>query len=144
MDGKAGEPRFELLEHTADTGIRAYGKTLEDVFANCALGMISIILEPERVHPREEVEIEAGGRDLESTLVAWLEEILFLVEGEGMAFRGFEVEKVEDDSVKGKGRGEPLDPSRHEIKGEIKAPTYHRIRVARERDGWTAQVIFDV
>ncbi|MGQ9476590.1 MAG: archease [Actinomycetota bacterium] len=132
------------MEHTADVGIRACGRSREELFANCARGMMSLILDPGRVVPREEVDIAAEAAELEALLVRWLSEILFLVEAEGWAFADFEVWEVTGKRVRGKGAGEPLDPDRHLVTGEIKAPTYHQLRVAEEGGTWVAQVIFDV
>lgn len=125
-------------------GIRAYGESREDLFANCARGMVSLILDPESVEPRDKVQIEAEAVELEALLVRWLSEILFLVEADGWAFGDFQVEEVTDGRVRGWGLGEPLDPEQHGVHGEIKAPTYHMLRVEEEDGAWTAQVIFDV
>lgn len=135
---------FEVLDHTADVGIRAYGGSREEAFANCALGMMSLILDVESVEPRErkEVVVEASGP--EELLVRWLSEILYLVEAEGWAFGGFEVHKVSGRRVEGWGLGEPLDAEKHKVSGEIKAPTYHMLLLKEENGTWIAQVIFDV
>lgn len=106
--------------------------------------MMSLILDPGRVVPREEVDINAEAAELEPLLVRWLSEILFLVDAGGWAFADFEVWEVTGKRVRGRGMGEPLDPDRHLVTGEIKAPTYHQLRVAEEGGAWVAQVIFDV
>lgn len=125
-------------------GIRAYGRSREELFTNCARGMVSLILDLESVEPREKVEIEAEAAELETLLVRWLSEILFLVEAEGWAFGDFGVKEMTGRKVRGWGLGEPLDPQRHGVHGEIKAPTYHMLRVEEKDGAWTAQVIFDV
>ncbi len=125
-------------------GIRAYGGSREEAFANCALGMMSLILDVESVEPRERKHIRVHGSGAEELLVRWLSEILFLVEAEGWAFGGFEVSELTEERVEGWGTGEPLDPDRHKVSGEIKAPTYHMLRLEEENGIWIAQVIFDV
>ncbi|MEW6105583.1 MAG: archease [Bacillota bacterium] len=83
---------YEVLEHTADIGIRARGRTPEETFANMALGMMSLIVpEPGRILEREERRVEARAADLEGLLVAWLSEFVYLVDAER-----FLVAKIED------------------------------------------------
>lgn len=41
-------------------------------------------------------------------------------------------------------RGERSDPARHEMDHEVKAITYHGLRVEHTPDGWEAEVIVDI
>ncbi|MBC7252840.1 MAG: archease [Actinobacteria bacterium] len=125
-------------------GIRAYGKSREEVFAHAALGMMSLILDVESVSLRERKDVKARASGPEELLVKWLSEVLFLVETEGWAFGDFEVREVTEELAEGWGWGEPLDPAKHKVSGEIKAATYHMLQLKRENDTWIAQVIFDV
>lgn len=136
--------KFEIIEHTADTGIRAYGASISEVFTNCALGMMSLMIDPGLVQPSSRVELRAEGRDRASLLVSWLAEILFQVEVGGWAFREFGVSELSELHVEGWGLGEPLDLTKHVVELEIKAPTYHMLEVKDTGGRWTAQVIFDV
>ena len=125
-------------------GIRAYGSSLAEVFENCALGMMSLMLDIGAVRPQGRVELSASGVDRESLLVSWLSEILYRVEAEGYAFGAFEVREVSGLTAEGTGLGEPLDAARHALELEIKAPTYHMLELEESNGRWTAQVIFDV
>lgn len=125
-------------------GIRAYGRSLAEAFENCALGMMSLMLDPGKVRSLRHTLVSARGSDRESLLVSWLSEILYLVEAEGRAFSSFEVGEISETSVEGRGAGEPLDPVRHHVEREIKAPTYHMLKLEENEGLWTAQVIFDV
>jgi len=102
------------------------------------------MLDPERVRRERRIRLEASAGDLEALLVAWLSEIIFRMETENLAFGGFEDMEVKEGSASSWGWGETLDPERHGLKLEIKAPTYHGLELKRRGDGWTAQVIFDV
>jgi len=125
-------------------GIRAYGSSMAEVFENSALGMMSLMLDPETIRPERRVRLAAQGRDRGSLLVSWLSEILYQVEAEGWAFKSFEVSELSEVAVGAWGTGEPLDLARHAAEMEIKAPTYHMLEL-EEREGlWTARVIFDV
>src|SRR5574340_1061330 len=127
---------FEVLEHTADVGFRAFGSTLEDLFANAALAMLSIAGEPSDAEPREQYELEAEGGDLESLLVNWLSEVLWWYDGRRIAFQGFRITHLNPAGMRATGFGEPLDPARHRTRIIVKAVTYHRLQIAPSGGGW--------
>jgi len=124
--------------------VRAYGASLAEVFENCALGMVALMLDPETVGPQGRIGLEAEGSDSESLLVSWLAEILFQAETRPWAFGEFKVDEISARRVKGWGAGEPLDLARHKVRAEIKAPTYHMLELKEEAGRWMAQVIFDL
>jgi SHS2 domain-containing protein len=106
--------------------------------------MVALMLDPESVRPQGTIELEAEGGDSESLLVSWLAEILFQAETRPWAFGEFRVDEISAWRVKGWGAGEPLDPARHKVRAEIKAPTYHMLELKEKAGRWTAQVIFDL
>lgn len=82
VDAAVSHP-YEILEHTADIGIRAWGRTLEEAFANMAMGMMSLIIpEHKLVLERDKRRVRASATDLEGLLVSWLEELVYLVDAE--------------------------------------------------------------
>jgi len=133
--------RFEELNHTADVGIRAYGATVEELFVNAAVGMFSLIVELETVKPRGEVEVRVTAEDLETLMVNWLQELLFLHETQHLVFCDFDV-AIEKLDLTGRARGEAIDKRRHELKLAVKAVTYHRLKVDPEKG--VAEIIFDI
>lgn len=132
--------RFEEIEHTADVGIRAYGKSASALFENAAAGMFSLIADTERIQPVGEVEIRLAADDLPGLLVAWLSELLFLHETQHLLFSKFEV-RVAGTQLDARVWGEAIDKKRHGLKLAIKAVTYHRLSVDPEKG--VAEVIFD-
>jgi SHS2 domain-containing protein len=134
-------PRFEELEHTADCGIRAYGRTSDELFANAAAGMFSLITDLDTVKPVGEYEVRAKARDLKALLVDFLSELLFVHENRKLLFSEFDV-KVEGLAVDARVRGEPIDRTRHRLHLSLKAVTYHDMIVDPDRG--IAQVIFDI
>jgi SHS2 domain-containing protein len=132
----------ELLEHTADVGIRARGSTPEEAFAAVAEGLAELMGAwlPGRGHERK-VEVEAADRP--ALLVAWVDELLFLHESEDAVFGAFDVDGVTDERL----RARVLVSARGDRDLEdvgIKAGTYHRLRVEPEGGGWLAQIYLDV
>jgi|GEM_PF-981640 len=98
---------YEILEHTADIGVRAWGRTLGEAFANMAMGMMSLIIPEHRlVLERDKRRVRASATDLEGLLVAWLEELVYLVDAER-----FLVARVEEISIVApEGAGPGLQP----------------------------------
>ena len=133
--------RFEELDHTADVGIRAYGATVEELFENAAAGLFSLIVELETVKPRGEVEVKVTAEDLETLMVNWLQELLFLHETQHLVFCDFDV-AIEKLDLTGRARGEAIDKRRHELKLAVKAVTYHRLKVDPAKG--VAEIIFDI
>ena len=132
---------FEELDHTADCGIRAYGTTLDELFANAAAGMFSLITDLETVKPVGEYEVRVRSKDLKALLFDFLSELLFVHETQRLLLSKFDV-KVNDLAVDARVRGEPIDRARHPLHLNLKAVTYHEMIV--DLDGGIAQVIFDI
>ncbi len=135
---------FEAIEHTADIGLRAYGKTLKEAFENAARGMFSLMVDPAAVENREKVAVKAEADDVEGLLVAWLNELLYLFDAGDIIFKDFEIWQWNEKSyLKAFAYGEHIDLEKHQFEIEIKACTYHRLKIS-ENNVWACQVIFDV
>lgn len=136
--------KFEFIEHTADLGFKAYGASLEELFVHGGEAFSEAIVALESVEERMERSIEVQADALDCLMVTWLSELLYLFDTERLVFKSFQVNRVEDNQLEAKARGEVLDPARHEIKSVIKAVTYHQLYVEEREGGWEAQVIFDI
>jgi SHS2 domain-containing protein len=134
--------RFEVLEHTADVGLRLTGDSPEEVLEAAARGLADL---EGSWFPREgeERRVEVRAQDLPSLLVAWLDELLYLRDAEDAVFGGFDVEEVEDARVRAHVRTGPRGDRTLESAG-VKAATYHGLRFEQRNDGWTADVYLDV
>ncbi len=133
--------RYEEIEHTADVAIRAYGSTLDELFANAAEGMFSLIADLDSVKAVGEVEVRLEAEGIPTLLLRWLSELLYIHETQRLLFSSFEV-RVVGTSLQGRARGEAIDKKRHELKLVIKAVTRHRLTVDPEKG--IAEVIFDI
>jgi len=134
---------FELIEHTADVGIMAYGADVKEAFANAARGMFSLIVEPGCVRETAHRDIEVTAPDEESLLVTWLNELIYLFDAENMLFSRFEITELGDTRLKARAYGEAVDDTRHRLKTGIKAATYHMVEVDRGKGG-RVRVLFDI
>ena len=135
---------FEILEHTADIGFRARGRTRAELFANSALALESIAVEIETVQPRLPHPIAVTAEDDEALLVNWLSEVLYHLDGRRVALCRFQVDELESGAVRGRGWGEPWEEGRHVAKVIIKGVTYHQLRIGKDAEGWSAQVFLDI
>src|SRR5262245_57462448 len=133
----------EFFEHTADLGLRVRAADLDALFAEAAQALFEAIVEdPPSVRPLQAVEVKLAGDDREYLLFDWLKELLYRFDAEHLLFGKFEAH-VTDAGLTGTAWGEPLDRSRHELAHEVKAITYHGLRVEKTADGWLAEVIVD-
>jgi SHS2 domain-containing protein len=139
---------FELLEHTADVGIRARGATLEEAFEQATLGLAEVLgaLAP---GPGEAVAVAVSAPDPGGLLVDWLNEVLWLRETRDAWLAGVQVDRVGEGAAVGsvsfrsKGPAEEGDPAPDGT--FVKAVTYHRLRVEPDpAGGWLIEVYLDV
>ena len=136
--------KFNMIEHTADTGIEVEAATLEELFAGAARAMFSIMVDPDGVEPAVSRDVSLQATDLVELMFEWLNELVFMVSADRLLLCDFEVRSVSDHEIDATVRGEEIDPSRHDIALEIKAATYHEMAIEERDGGWYARVIFDV
>ncbi len=135
---------YETFEHTADLGLRIKAADLPTLFAEAGRGLTSIIVaNVDQVRPVRAVNIALPRAPLDELLFDWLNEILYAFESEHLLLAEFEA-SIDDAGLKAVARGEPADDSRHRLEHEIKAITYHGLKVEQTPDGFLAEVIVDI
>jgi SHS2 domain-containing protein len=135
---------YETFEHTADLGLRIRGGDLGALFAEAARALFSVIVTNlDAVRPLQQFDFHLEGEHIDDLLHDWLDELLFTFSTRYVLLSQFDV-SVRDNVLTGIGRGEALDPARHELDLEVKAITYHGLKVQPEGEGWLAEVIVDV
>ena len=135
---------YELIDHTADVGLKAYGKTLSEAFENAAKGMFDIITDSSEVESIGQYDIELEASNLEQLLVDWLSDLLYLNTARNLVFGFFKVDLDEkNNKLNAIIFGERFDLSKHKIGTEIKAVTYHILEVKNKKP-YHAQVLFDI
>ena len=136
--------KYELIEHTADVAIKAYGKNLSESFENSAKGMFDIITHNSEIESTGQYTIELDAPDLEQLLVDWLSELLFLNASQNLVFGFFKVNLDEKNKkLSANIFGEKYNISKHKMGVEIKAVTYHMLEV-RNKSPYHVQVLFDI
>ena len=136
--------KYELIDHTADVGVKAFGKTLPEAYENAAKAMFDIITDNSEIDSVGQYNIELDSTDLEQLLVDFLSELLYLNSAKNIVFGFF---KVNLDEKKNKITavvcGEKFNISKHKIGAEIKAVTYHMLEVKNKKP-IHVQVLFDI
>ena len=135
---------YEIFDHTADLGLRIRADDLNALFAEAGCALFSVIVENlDEVRPDREVAFEIEAEGTEELLRDWLAELLWRFYADHLLLARFNVE-VHGTQLKATARGETVDPKRHQLDAEIKAITYHGLKVEHGADGWLAEVIVDV
>ena len=138
---------YEILEHTADKGVRAWGRTLEELFENAARGMYRLVLDP--VGKKADVSIPIcvdvpDPLDHSDLLVKWLRELIYLTDVQKVVFTDFTVHRVTETCVEGEARGLVVEDNSVLDGAPVKAVTYHRLRLEQTSEGWEAEFYVDV
>ncbi|MDH3284590.1 MAG: archease [Acidobacteriota bacterium] len=144
-----GPSIYELIDHTADTGIVVRGRDLPELFESAAAAMFDVMVDLARVSPRlppERVAL-AGVADPELLLVAWLGELLSRAMARNRLYCEFEILELtgapDGWRLAARVAGAPFEEYQEVFKTELKAVTYHDLRVRKEEGAYVARVVFD-
>jgi SHS2 domain-containing protein len=139
---------FEILEHTADIGMIAYGKNKREIFVNAAKGMFNIIVgdNSNLINNNFSCKITLKAEGLEDLLVAWLNELLYIGETRLVILNKFQIKELSNFQIKAEVEGIKINSPSVKIEKEIKAVTYHRLEIKKDEESglWRAQIIFDI
>jgi SHS2 domain-containing protein len=140
--------KFEFLEHTADTYVRAFGRTMEEAYENAALAMFETMTDTNKIAQTHQEIVESEAEDQYALLYNWLEALLVKFETEGMLYSKFQIlswkETPEIFKIKAKIWGEKFDPQKHPQKVAVKAVTYHRMMIISESERVILEFILDI
>lgn len=136
---------FEFFDHTADVGVRVYGASLAELFGNAARAMYGVLGRLQTPDSNCQKSIELHAESAEDLLHDWLTDLLYEVEVNHVLYDDFEIHELTPHLLKATVRGGTIDFGRSQTNEEIKAVTYHQLRVESQPDGsWRAVVVFDV
>jgi len=138
------EKKYRIMNVTADIGIIVEAPSIEALYQNAASALFDVMCDGVDINAEMEVEVSAAGDDAPSTMVNWLNELLYIFETSFLLLSDFTIRSADAVQVKASARGEKFDPSRHRVTRHIKAVTYHRLIVAQTNKGWRAEVLFDI
>lgn len=134
--------KYKFLKHTADIKFQAFGNSVEEVFENCALAVIESMFEKIKIKKNISKKIKITGKDFESLLYKFLEEIIYLLDGENFAVSEIKNLRIKKFNLEAKFVGD--ESSEYNLSNKVKAMTYNDIFIKEKNGKWEAQVVIDV
>jgi SHS2 domain-containing protein len=135
---------YKEKPHTADWELKVWAPSLPELFAQAAQGMYALSGARMETQPQVRRPLEFKAADLETLLVTFLDELLFMGEQEKLAFERFELQVDETSDGSYTLQGEVHGARLAQLTKEIKAVTYHNLSVERTQRGFEVSIVFDV
>ena len=135
---------YKTFDHTADLGIEVYGKDQRELFVNAGRALFDLITDLDKIEAKTSLSLNLEALDREDLLVNWLRELLYFHQSEGYLLNDFVLHDLEEQSLRATVKGEIYEANRHELIREIKAVTYHQLKVTQEKERWVARIVFDI
>ena len=138
------DKNYELFEHTADLGIKVRAKDLRELFKNAGLALFDIIAKEQKKQdtPALAININQRADNLEELFINWLNELLSLSSTKELIFTDFKIDKLDKNSLSATAFGSGMKD--YKVNVEVKAATYHELKIEETPSGWQAKVILDV
>jgi SHS2 domain-containing protein len=137
--------KYRLTKHQSELAVRVVGDSQADLFVNSALALFDVMVaDMDKIENKERLPLEVEGSDRDDLMINWVRELLYLYQGSGYLIKEFLIREVKDTVVKADVGGEKIDPDRHEIKQEITAVAFHKSRMEKTGNQWTAHLIFEL
>jgi len=135
---------YTTFNHTADLGVEIYGRDRYQLFSNAGLTLFDLIGGTGAIEEKTALPVTVEGTGYEDLMVNWLGELLYLHQVKGYLLSAFIIRELDECLLKATVRGEHFDARRHELLREIKAVTYHQLKIEQGQAGWTARIVFDI
>jgi SHS2 domain-containing protein len=134
--------KYKFLKHTADIKFQAFGKNIEKVFENSALALKESICGKIKIKSSLSKKIKISGKDYESLLYKFLEEIIYFLEANNFIISEVKNLKIKDMKLNAEILGDKLKS--YKFTNSVKAVTYNEMFIKEEAKKWIAQVVLDV
>ena len=138
------QKNYRLNKHQSEIAVRVIGNSQADLFINSAFALFDVMVDIQAIENKERLPLEVEGTDRDDLMVNWVRELLYLYHSSGYLLREFQVREVKDTIVRAEVCGEKIDPDRHEIKQEISSIAFHKSRMEKTGNQWTAHLIFEI
>jgi SHS2 domain-containing protein len=134
---------FEIVPHTSEVALELRGRDLRALFQNAAMGLLALFEQEGRVRPRETISVRVRSSTAESLLVHWLSELVYIVQTKRWLYAKVEFTRIQENALTATLHGEPMADGQT-ISREVKAVTFHKLAITRDRDALRGYVILDV
>jgi protein archease len=135
---------FEVVEHTSEVALEIRGRDLQALFNHAAQGLLTLFEKEGKVHPKETISVRVRSSSAESLLVHWLSELVYIIQTKRWLYAKIEFDRLQDTSLTATLHGEPMQEGQHKLGREVKAVTFHKLAITRDRDALRGYVILDV
>jgi protein archease len=136
--------KYEQTDHTADIGLKIFGNSLLDLFANAGYALCDSLTDISKVIPATKQTFCLQRDSTEELLVEWMGDLLYTFETEGLLFNRFNIISINKNSLSAEAEGEFFNSALHTIKNGVKAVTYHKLKIEEKNGLWLAEVVLDV
>ncbi len=136
--------KYEQTDHTADIGLKIFGNSLLDLFANAGYALCDSLTDTSKVIPATKQTFCLQRDSTEELLVEWMGDLLYTFETEGLLFSRFNIISIDKNSLSAEAEGEFFNSALHTIKNGVKAVTYHKLKIEEKNGLWLAEVVLDV
>jgi len=137
-------PGHQILEHPADLGIEAWGASFSEALSEAVAGLGGVLVDPSGIVPREERDMKLAADDRETLVVRVLSEVLYRFDADHFVPSGLKTDLEAATAFQGAVVGESLDPSRHQLRLDVKAVTYHQLSVVTSPSECRIRVFLDI
>lgn len=138
------QKNYRLNKHQSEIAVRVAGNSQADLFTNSGFALFDVMADIQAIEVKERLPLEVEGSDRDDLMVNWVRELLYLYQSSGYLLREFQVREVKETIVRAEVGGEKIDPDRHEIKQEIASIAFHKSRMEKTGNQWTAHLIFEI
>ncbi|PIS27887.1 MAG: hypothetical protein COT43_08190 [Candidatus Marinimicrobia bacterium CG08_land_8_20_14_0_20_45_22] len=135
---------YELFDHTSDLGVIVRGKNLMELFQNSALAVLDIMSGSVPYGNSIVLSVNLQAENFELLLRDWLAELIFLSNDKKILFNSFNFQHLDQHSIKADLIGVACSSDFFSVKKEIKAVTYHQLKIQHSKSGYTARFVLDI
>ncbi len=135
--------KFRFFSHTADIKFRAYGKTIEETFSNSVYALVNSVFD-KKIKQSKKLKVNVSGKDFESLLYNFLEEIIFLIDSKNFFVSKILKLKIDKKNFKLSAVFLGDFGENYKIQSNIKAITYNEMFVKKIKEKWVSQVVLDI
>lgn len=131
---------------TADVAIESRGDTLEELFSASAMATFEVMADTGGIRPEVKKVLHLENSEIDGLLFDWLAEIIYLKDSECMLFGKYDIKitKNRNYQLDAEILGEEINQSKHNLRCDVKAITFHLFEVYEKDGKWIARFILDI
>ena len=131
---------------TADVAIESRGDTLEELFTASAMATFEVMVDTSGIQPEIKKVLHLENSEIDGLLFDWLAELIYLKDSEFMLFGKYDIKITKNTNYQLDAEilGEEINQSKHDLRCDVKAITFHLFEVYEKDDKWISIFILDI